>query len=274
MDQFTRDMYVAQKIDSKNLDKVSEFEKKFEEFFGVKRQAISDRASRPDFPDIPAGTANSLNDLVYKNYRKEKSDVLSGKCSLRSYKDSMPIPVPAASVKFSEELVKYTNEAGEEKERTDHFFTWQLSREESIKFCIFYGKDRCGARKSMKDIVSGIKKHGAASVEIRDNKIFLLLPVKDEVEKAVVDPNVSVGVDLGIAVPAVVATADGKQKKFIGNGQDFIRLRTRIQAMVRNCQRSLGSVRSGSGRDRKLVPLLRYKNREKNFVREDRKSVV
>lgn len=82
------------------------------------------------------------------------------------------------------------------------------------------------------------------------------------------DENVVVGVDLGIAIPAVCALNNNEYiRKSIGSKDDFLRIRTQIQSQRRRSQKSLTATNGGHGRNKKLQALNRLSNRERNFVK-------
>jgi len=100
-----------------------------------------------------------------------------------------------------------------------------------------------------------------------EGKILLNLSLKIPAQTVVLDENTVVGVDLGIAVPACCAlNNDVYKRKFIGSADDFLRIRTRMQAQRKRLTKSLASGSGGHGRGKKLRALNRLKEVEANFV--------
>lgn len=76
-----------------------------------------------------------------------------------------------------------------------------------------------------------------------------------------------VGVDLGMAVPAVCALNNNVYvREYIGNYDDFTRKRTQLQAQRRSVTRHLKTVKGGHGRQEKLKHLDTLSVHERNFA--------
>lgn len=81
------------------------------------------------------------------------------------------------------------------------------------------------------------------------------------------DENKVVGVDLGIAIPAVCAlNTNSYSRKSIGSADDFLRVRTKIRAQRRRLQKSLSQTSGGHGRKKKLRALDKFSEYEKHWV--------
>ena len=59
---------------------------------------------------------------------------------------------------------------------------------------------------------------------------------------------------------------DEYAREFIGSKDDFLRVRTRIQNQKRRLQKGLKFTNGGHGRKKKLKPLKKFEDYEKNFV--------
>ena len=101
---------------------------------------------------------------------------------------------------------------------------------------------------------------------IKDSKIILYLSLEIPQKECELDENVVVGVDLGIKIPAVCTlNTDPSIRCFLGRSEDFLRVRTQIQHQVKSTQKSIKYNAGGHGRKKKLKPLERYYEKEKNF---------
>lgn len=75
------------------------------------------------------------------------------------------------------------------------------------------------------------------------------------------------GVDLGLAIPAVCAFNDDDYKRlYVGNIDDFLRVRTQLQSQRKRLQKSLKNANGGHGRSKKLASLDKLKSKEENFA--------
>jgi IS605 OrfB family transposase len=89
-----------------------------------------------------------------------------------------------------------------------------------------------------------------------------------DINKINLNENTVVGVDLGIAIPAVCALNNNNYiRQSIGSKQDFLVIRTKIQSQLRRERKKLVSVKGGHGRNKKLKALERFTAREKNFAK-------
>lgn len=98
-------------------------------------------------------------------------------------------------------------------------------------------------------------------------KIILNLSLSIPKKEHDLDENTIVGVDLGIAIPAMCALNNNSYQRLkIGNKDDFFRVRTQLQAQRKRLQSGLKYASGGHGRGKKLQALDKLKNRESNFV--------
>lgn len=254
-DQMMRRVYARFKIDTKDKEARSQAEENFFfNFFGSQRQATTEKDIKAAFPELPPCVTNPLNRVVYQSYNKEKGDMHLGNRSLRTYRKGMPIQTKKTAIQFF-------------KTETGHGFTWKLGRSNGINFEILYGRDKANNRLTIERIFEGTNDYSAPQIQLKDKNLFLLLPVKEPERAIDLDPELSVGVDLGIAVPAYIGLSKGPARRAIGDINDFLKVRTQMQSRRRRIQRSLKSVTGGKGRTKKLKALNQIKAKETNFVR-------
>lgn len=97
--------------------------------------------------------------------------------------------------------------------------------------------------------------------------LCLYLLVESPQKKYCLDENVTVGTDLGQAVPAVCAVNNDKYERlYIGSADDFLHQRGKTQSQRRRLQKSLKNTSGGHGRKKKLRACERFSEYEKNFV--------
>jgi len=230
-------------------------EKTMEDMFGTKRQATTERDIKSEFPDLPSVITNPLNQAVVGAYRNSKRDVMSGNVSLASYKKNMPIPVRKESLKFRND--------GEY-----HELVWNLgSSGEEFHFGIVYGRDKAGNRTTVQQVIDSKKSYFTSQFQRKKGKLYLLLNVKESKVHADIDPNITVGMDIGIRSPVVI-TLDEKRYNFIGDKDSFLRVRIQMQRRSRLLHRNISSARGGHGRKRKLRALNSLEQKERNYSRQ------
>ena len=99
-------------------------------------------------------------------------------------------------------------------------------------------------------------------------KIILNLSLSIPIQEHKLDEDTVVGVDLGINIPAVCGlNNDIYSRCYIGNKEDFLHMRTKIQAQKRRLQRDLKNISGGHGRKKKLAKLEQIGAYERNWVK-------
>jgi IS605 OrfB family transposase len=207
-------------------------------------QVISDR-----YPHIHSNIRNTLNATIQKTYKAAFIDLIQGKRSLPTYKKGIPIPFQFTS-DFS------IDDNGE------YLFEWL----HKIKFKMRFGRDRSNNKSIVDRIIGGEYKRSDSSIQLKNNKLFLLLVVDiGEVDNAL-DKNICVGLDTGLNIPVYLALNNGHFRQSVGSREEFLNIRLRLQAKRRQLQRSLKDNQGGKGRTKKLSALENAAEKERNFI--------
>ncbi len=253
-DQLVRRIYARRKIDPADKDAVAKVEGEFQEFFGTKRQATTERDVKRRFPALPPCVTNRLNNDVVGSYKKTKKEVLAGLRSLRTYRKGMPVSTTKASIEI---------QPGDKT----HRIVWKLGRKERLPFDVFYGRDKANNRLTVQRIVSGENDYCAAQIQLNDRGLFLLLPVQEPKKARDLHADLCVGADLGIVYPAYVALSKGPARQPIGSAEDLLKVRLHMQSRSRRLQRALVVAKSGKGRKRKMRALDDLRDKEARYVK-------
>lgn len=210
---------------------------------------------------IFAKILDCLKQGVYATFNSDARDVKRGERAIRNYKKGMPIPFAwDKSVR-----IEY-----EEKEK-DFYLRWY----NDIRFKLHFGKDRSNNRLIVSRCLKLDKDYEEdyqlcnSSIQIvkldGSTKFFLLLVVKIPQEHVELNKKIVVGVDLGINYPAYVATNCTEERMAIGDREHFLNTRMQFQRRFKSLQRLKGTA-GGKGRNKKLEPLERLRNAERNWV--------
>lgn len=227
--------------------------KDFQEKFGVLKDSLSERNVKLTFNNLPSCVTNSLKNNIKSNWDNELWDIKCGKKTIRTYKKGMPAPISPTSMNFN-------------KDSKDYHFTWTVARNEKITFKIILRKDNGNYSSTLDKIINGDLKQLISSIQFKKNKFFLNLCVNDVEKKIGLNPNICVGVDLGIRTPAYVATNE-KATKALGDINDFLKVRMAIQRKKRKAQKNAIMSKGGHGRKRKMKAVYRNSEIERNFVK-------
>lgn len=138
-----------------------------------------------------------------------------------------------------------------------------------ITFKVILGSPHKSAeiRSVFKNIFENYYYIKGSSIQIDGKKIILNMSIEIPKQKVELDENVVVGVDLGLATPAVCAlNTNDYVRKSIGSYDDFVRVRTQIQNQRRRLQSSLKMSNGGHGRKKKMKPMGKFAKYEKHWV--------
>lgn len=121
------------------------------------------------------------------------------------------------------------------------------------------------------NIFDGVYQVQGSSIQIIDkkdkNEIILNLSIAIPIQEIKLNEDTVVGVDLGLAVPAVCSLNNKKYvKQFIGSADDFLRVRTQLRSQRRRLQRSLKYAVGGHGRKKKLKSMNRFRLKEQHYA--------
>ena len=200
-----------------------------------------------------------LKQTAQSNYNSDAKDVKRGERAIRNYKKGMPIPFP------------WNDSLRIESEGSDFYLRWyngirfkmQFGKDRSnnrliVSRCLKLDKDYDGDYKLCNSSLQLVKREGAV-------KLFLLLVVNIPQEQVELNKKIVVGVDLGVNVPAYVATNITEERKAIGDREHFLNTRMQFQRRYKSLQR-LKTTAGGKGRTKKLEPLERLRKAEHNWV--------
>lgn len=224
--------------------------------------------------DIYGQILTQLKDKVHKDYKSDQKEVWEGKRSIRTYKKGIPIPFPWNNTIRIEAVEKVKEEGKETKNRRDREdYDFYLNWYNGIRFRLHFGQDRSNNYQIVKrcfkldEYCRGNYQMKTSSIKMVNGtkEMYLLLVVDIPQEKHSLDNNIVLGVDLGINYPAYVATNITEDRKSIGSREHFLNTRMEISRRYHSLQR-LQATASGKGRTKKLEPLDRLRDKERNWV--------
>lgn len=232
--------------------------------------------------EFPKGlpVANTLAQKVRQDFSTQvKNGLLYGKVSLATYKKDSPLLVRVDYVRLRNgnpycDSGLYHN-YGSHQEFLDVLFNGDpevfIKFANAITFKVVFGNPHKSheMRCVFQSIFEELYQVQGSSIQFdkTGKKIILNLSLAIPKKNHKLDENTVVGVDLGIAIPAVCALNNDKySREYIGSKDDFLRVRTKIQAQKRRLQSSLKWSTGGHGRNEKLKTLEKFNKYERNFV--------
>lgn len=219
---------------------------------------------------VPADIYSCLNQAIAKTYKETSVEVSKGEATLRSYKNNIPVP-------FSAKALSNIHKA------EDGRFYFTLF---GIPFACRLGKDRSNNEDIIDRCISGEYKLCSSSFAFdkvvnkvtgkKQNKLFLYLCVEMPQKKVELNEKKKMFCYLGLEHPleynyevqAKNIFDSGVKWSSIGSKEEFIYRRVQIQELLKRCQKSCRYSKGGKGRKRKLQALDRFKEKEKNYVKE------
>lgn len=231
--------------------------------------------------EFPKGlpTAAHVRMTADQDFKKAcKDGLLYGKISLPTYRKDNPLLVHVDYVRLRSTnphndtgiYHNYKNHA----EFLDNLYSKDLEVfikfANDITFKMMFGNPHKSAalRSEIQKIFEEYYKVCGSSIQIDNKKINLNLSMEVPKQELKLNEDVVVGVDLGIAIPAVCGlNTNDYIKEYIGSKDEFLRIRKKIQSQRRRLQKSLKSASGGHGRAKKLKSLEKLRKRERNFVK-------
>lgn len=224
----------------------------------------------------------SLGQKVRQNFQKSVKDgLLYGKVSLPNYKKDNPLLIHVDYVRLRSTNPHLDNGLYHNYENEEEFLNVLFSDNEKpevfikfangITFQVVFGNlhKSLELRHVFQNIFNETYQVQGSSIQFdkTGKKMILNLCLAIPKRKIKLNENTVVGVDLGVAIPAVCALNNNTYiKQSIGSKDDFLRVRTKIQAQKRRLQKSLKYSNGGHGRNKKLKILDKFTKYEKNFV--------
>lgn len=235
------------------------------------RQKEIMRNSNPLFDDIEFAIGVDTPSAVTQKVKSDfsialKNGLARGERNTTNYKRTNPLITRGRNLKFVHEYQNY-------QEFLDHInssdFAVFIKWVNKIKFKIVFGNPHRSQelRSVVKNIFEDNYKVQGSSIQVDGNEIKLNLSLSIPKEIKELDENTVVGVDLGIAIPAMCALNNNLyERESIGKVDDFTRVRQKHQAQVKRLQKALKSATGSHGRSKKMRALNRVKKSEAHFV--------
>ena len=241
------------------------------EMFKEKQKEIC-KNSNPLFKEIEFATGVDTASAVTQKVKQDfstalKNGLAKGERTITNYKRTNPLITRGRDLRFYHEYENY-NEFLEKlySKELDVYIKWV----NKIVFKVVFGNPH--RSHELRSVIQNIFEENylvqGSSIEIDDKEIILNLSLSIPKQELELDENTVVGVDLGIAIPAVCGLNNNNYiRQSIGSKDDFLRVRTQLQAQRRRLQKSLKSTSGGHGRGKKMKAMDRLADRERNFVK-------
>ena len=246
-------------------------DRKLDEIFNEERKKILSN-SNTILNDIsfPKGcdTKSHIVQKVKSDFSKAlKNGLASGEVAVTNYKRTNPLLVRGRDLKFNHD---YGTLDDFEQNLLNTDLKVYINFVDKIKFKIVFGNPykSQALRLEIREILLDNYKVKGSSLQIDGKKIILNLSIAVPTKKIELDKKVTVGVDLGLAIPAVCAiNTNDYIRKSIGSADDFLRQRTKIQKQKKAIQKNMIQVKGGHGRKKKLNHLEKVRKNEEHWVR-------
>jgi len=200
------------------------------------------------FPPGFASVASAISMQSGQLWNQYRNDVFFGKKSLPTFKPGCPFPTNKRTIQ---------NFRKEDKE-----FHFDFG---GISFATVNSYKDGSNSKYLNDVLDNWEILCDSKIQVKGAKIYFLMVVNQEVKKIVLDKTLCVGVDLGIAVPAVVALSKGYGSRKLGTYEDLTKFKRQIRGRYADKKRNL-MVKGGNGRRGVDSFDSRYHEKERNYT--------
>lgn len=275
MNQYMSALYISA-IEEASKEDRKELNRLYSRISSSKKGSAYDESI--NFP-IGLPTTSSLGMKVRQDFSKAcKDGLLYGRTTLPTYRKDNPLLVHVDFIRLRDVNPHRDNgiyhNYESHAEFLDHLYDKDLEIlikfANNITFKMVLGNPHKSAalRSELKEIFEERYNVCGSSIQIDGRKIILNMSMDIPKKEIELDEETVVGVDIGLAIPAVCALNNNDYiRQSIGSKEDFLRVRTQLQAQRRRLQKALVTTSGGHGRTKKLKALDRLKDRERNFVK-------
>ena len=265
-DKKTSDKEIRDRLLNERKELDEDVKNKKKDFLQCSKQNSTYQLVSKEFKQyIPSDILANLNQKIQENYNNNQKKIESGERALSTYKKGMEIPF---SIRENKRLKLFIKEEG-------IYLKWF----KEILFRLEFGKDASNNRCIVERLIESDKQQkkkgedyvaNNSSIKLvkngRNTRIFLLLSIDIPAKKQVLDKDVVLGVDLGIKCPLYLAINKNDNFKMqIGDIEHFHNQRTMFHKRFKSLQK-LMCTQGGHGRKKKLEPLEKLKEKERNWV--------
>ena len=265
-DKKTSDKEIRDRLLNERKELDEDVKNKKKDFLQCSKQNSTYQLVSKEFKQyIPSDILANLNQKIQENYNNNQKKIESGERALSTYKKGMEIPF---SIRENKRLKLFIKEEG-------IYLKWF----KEILFRLEFGKDASNNRCIVERLIESDKQQkkkgedyvaNNSSIKLvkngRNTRIFLLLSIDIPAKKQVLDKEVVLGVDLGIKCPLYLAINKNDNFKMqIGDIEHFHNQRTMFHKRFKSLQK-LMCTQGGHGRKKKLEPLEKLKEKERNWV--------
>lgn len=265
-DKKTSDKEIRDRLLNERKELDEDVKNKKKDFLQCSKQNSTYQLVSKEFKQyIPSDILANLNQKIQENYNNNQKKIESGERALSTYKKGMEIPF---SIRENKRLKLFIKEEG-------IYLKWF----KEILFRLEFGKDASNNRCIVERLIESDKQQkkkgedyiaNNSSIKLvkngKNTRIFLLLSIDIPAKKQVLDKDVVLGVDLGIKCPLYLAINKNDNFKMqIGDIEHFHNQRTMFQKRFKSLQK-LMCTQGGHGRKKKLEPLEKLKEKERNWV--------
>lgn len=265
-DKKTSDKEIRDRLLNERKELDEDVKNKKKDFLQCSKQNSTYQLVSKEFKQyIPSDILANLNQKIQENYNNNQKKIESGERALSTYKKGMEIPF---SIRENKRLKLFIKEEG-------IYLKWF----KEILFRLEFGKDASNNRCIVERLIESDRQQknkgedyvaNNSSIKLvkneKNTRIFLLLSIDIPAKKQVLDKEVVLGVDLGIKCPLYLAINKNDNFKMqIGDIEHFYNQRTMFQKRFKSLQK-LMCTQGGYGRKKKLEPLEKLKEKERNWV--------
>lgn len=265
-DKKTSDKEIRDRLLNERKELDEDVKNKKKDFLQCSKQNSTYQLVSKEFKQyIPSDILANLNQKIQENYNNNQKKIEAGERALSTYKKGMEIPF---SIRENKRLKLFIKEEG-------IYLKWF----KEILFRLEFGKDASNNRCIVERLIESDKQQknkgedyvaNNSSIKLvkneKNTRIFLLLSIDIPAKKQVLDKEVVLGVDLGIKCPLYLAINKNDNFKMqIGDIEHFHNQRTMFHKRFKSLQK-LMCTQGGHGRKKKLEPLEKLKEKERNWV--------
>lgn len=214
------------------------------------------------FPRLYTANLSTSIRKAIQRWKTDYTDVLTGAKSIASYKANVPIDLHSKSILVYKENNKYYAKLS----LASGYLKNELGRKTG-QFCVLINEGDKGSKDIIDRLIDGTYKISASQIVLKDKKWLLYLSYSFSPVHKELNPDIILGVDMGIVYPVYLAIHNSPVRAKIDGGE-IERFRKQVEKRKKEIQmqgKYCGDGRIGHGTKTRIKPVGFAQEKISNF---------
>lgn len=245
-------LYTVEAVENEMMfNKLVEKKAELKEILYGKEGALTDKSkqnipyalSAQYFAHVPSAIRGALASNIFAKFKEDAFDVSLGRKTQATFRYGMPIP-------FMKQAINQLTDTG---------FTFLKYQVDFV-----FGADKSNNKSIIQKIIDSEYTMCDSSIQYEGKKTFLLLAVRIQKPKVMLDKSIMAEIDISHKCPITISLNSLKSAIEVGSLDKHEHIRRQLQNRFQKAQIAAKYAKGGHGRDKKLQVLERFHELEKN----------